>query len=454
MKAQLFGLITACTLVACNATFAPPSAKSPAEPAPVVDVSKPLNIIMVVADGMGPAYTSGFRYYHDDPATPEIESNWFERHHVGNASTYPATVSGLVTDSAASATALAAGVKSYNGAIGVDVNKQPVRSVLHVAKSMGMKTGLAVTSQIVHATPAAYVTHNENRRNYNAIADNYFDDRLDGQLKVNVMLGGGTDYFKRDDRDLTADFVAAGYSYVEDYTELADIPLGSDVLGLFAPVGLPWALDDTQPQRLRTLTETALQHLANPNGFFLLVEASQVDWAGHGRDINSAMAEMQDLHDTMLLLEDYQQQHPNTLIVLTADHSTGGLTLAANGEYRWSPQPLKAITVSVPMMVDTMKAKQMNGTERVNFVAEQLGFALTPEQEEALVLMDLSEEDWPLEAVIKPMIDAHTNTGWTTSGHTAVDVQIFAQGPHKEKFAGYLDNTDIAKRLFEILADN
>ncbi|MCP3428524.1 alkaline phosphatase [Opacimonas viscosa] len=443
------------TLLGCKTTLDldTDSVKPSAAPAPVTELvsTPPLNIIMVVADGMGPAYTSGFRYYNDDPTTPEVETNWFERHHVGNSSTYPASVSGLVTDSAASATALASGVKSYNGAIGVDINKQPVTTVLHTAKLKGMRTGLAVTSQIVHATPAAYVAHNENRRNYDAIADSYFDDRVDGQFKVDVMLGGGTKYFKREGRDLTAEFVGAGYVYVDDYAELADVPQGSKLLGLMAPVGLPWALDDPQAQRLQVLTEQAVRHLENPEGFFLLVEASQVDWAGHGRDINGAMAEMSDLHETLLWIEEYQKTHPNTLVVVTADHSTGGLTLAANGEYRWSPEDLHQINMSVPKMIETMLAEQMNGTERVNFISEQLGFALTADQEETLVLLDMTQQPRPLEDVIKRMIDTHTNTGWTTHGHTAIDVQIFAHGPHQDMFAGYLDNTEIAKRIFAIL---
>ncbi len=119
------------------------------------DKNIPHNIIMVVADGMGPAYTTAYRNYADDPATPEIETGILDQILVGNASTYPAAVSGYVTDSAAAATALATGVKSYNGAIGVDADKQPVESVLQHAKKLGMRTGVAVTSQINHATPIA-----------------------------------------------------------------------------------------------------------------------------------------------------------------------------------------------------------------------------------------------------------------------------------------------------------
>jgi alkaline phosphatase len=413
--------------------------------------STPKNIIMIVADGMGPAYTTAYRYYADDPNTPEIDATIFDQWHVGNSSTYPASVSGVVTDSAASATALASGIKSYNGAIGMDVNKQPVTTVLHRAKAKGMKTGLAVTSQIVHATPAAYVAHNESRQNYNAIADSFFDDRINGEHKVDVMLGGGTDYFIRDDRDIRQLFVDQGYQYIDSYAQLSSLTNDAGALGLFAPVGLPWALDDVDPSRLRTMAQTATRILENNQGYFLLLEASQVDWAGHGRDINSAMAEMQDLHLMLEWLVEYQTQHPETLVVLTADHSTGGLTLAANGEYRWEPASLHGINTSVTAMIKHLVNSADEPTKRLAYIKAQLGFELTQADQDAVLAMDMNAKSRSLEDVIKRIIDRKTNTGWTTWGHTAVDVQVFAVGPGAERFAGHQDNTDIAKRIFELL---
>lgn len=413
--------------------------------------STPKNIIMIVADGMGPAYTTAYRYYADDPNTPEIDATIFDQWHVGNSSTYPASVSGVVTDSAASATALASGIKSYNGAIGMDVNKQPVTTVLHRAKAKGMKTGLAVTSQIVHATPAAYVAHNESRQNYNAIADSFFDDRISGEHKVDVMLGGGTDYFIRDDRDIRQLFVDQGYQYIDSYAQLSSLTNDAGALGLFAPVGLPWALDDIDPSRLRTMAQTATRILENNQGYFLLLEASQVDWAGHGRDINSAMAEMQDLHLMLEWLVEYQTQHPETLVVLTADHSTGGLTLAANGEYRWEPASLHGINTSVTAMIKHLVNSADEPTKRLAYIKAQLGFELTQAEQDAVLAMDMNAKSRSLEDVIKRIIDRKTNTGWTTWGHTAVDVQVFAVGPGAERFAGHQDNTDIAKRIFELL---
>ena len=121
------------------------------------DKRAPKNIIMVVADGMGPAFVSAYRYFADDPNTPEKETTIFDQIHVGTSRTYPHEESGLITDSAASATAMAAGIKTYNGAIGVDTNREAVETVLHRAHKLGMMTGLAATSHIVHATPAAYM---------------------------------------------------------------------------------------------------------------------------------------------------------------------------------------------------------------------------------------------------------------------------------------------------------
>ncbi|WP_240612746.1 alkaline phosphatase [Alteromonas flava] len=424
---------------ACTAALQPTSEQSN---------TAPKNIIMVVADGMGPAYVTAYRNYRDDPATPRVENVVFDQILTGTASTYPAQVSGYVTDSAASATALASGVKSYNGAIGVDVNKQPVKTVLHAAKLQGMKTGVAVTSQVVHATPAAYVAANESRRNYNQIADSYFDDRINGDFALDVILGGGQIYFERDERNITAEFIDAGFQYVDTYNKLATLTQPTRVLGLFAPVGLPWALDDTRHNRLRYLTQHAIKHLQNPNGFFLLVEASQVDWAGHANDIASAMAEMHDLAVTMEFLREHVKQNPDTLVVLTADHSTGGLTIGANGDYRWSPEYLHNMTASIEATTKAIAESD----DRIATVEAAFGFTLNEEEKATLNNLDLNLDERSQQAELKKIIDQRTNTGWTTWGHTGVDVDVFAFGQGAEAFRGAMDNTDIAKRIFAYLA--
>lgn len=409
--------------------------------------SIPKNIIMVVADGTGPAFTTAYRYYNDNPNTPYVETTIFDDTLVGGSSTYPHELSGLVTDSAASATALAAGVKSYNGAIGVDINKQAVETVLHRAHKLGLKTGLAVTSHIVHATPAAYMVANESRQNYNEIADSFFDDRINDEHLADIMLGAGWGFFMRDDRNLVDEFKADGYQYIDEYSQLASIDSSKPVLGLFGDSGLPWALDDEEPLRLRKLTEAAVPYLENENGYFLLVEASQVDWAGHGNDISAAMAEMHDLAKTMEYLYEYVQSHPDTLVVMTADHSTGGLTIGANGVYSWQPQWLKNFKASI----STIASAIINEADKGAFVSTQFGFELDESEIEQVNTINAQMSAREIQAVLKKIVDKRSNTGWTTSGHTGIDVQVFAFGPSSERFAGSQDNTDIAHKIFDLL---
>lgn len=440
LRASLVSSLSIAFVTGCSMTESADNAQQTAS------ANTPKNIIMVVADGMGPAYTTAYRNFVDNAATPEIENVVFDDILLGNASTYPAKVSGYVTDSAAAATALATGVKSYNGAIGVDVNKKPVNSVMHYAKTKGLRTGLAVTSQIVHATPASYIAHNESRKNYNEIANSFYDIRVNGEPVADVMLGGGTSFFKREDRDVLSQFVSDGYQYANSYESLASVSAGSNVIGLFAPVALPAVLDDSRSDRLAYLTEHAIKHLENDNGYFLLVEASQVDWAGHANDVGSAMAEMHDLAQTIEYLRDYVETHPDTLVVLTADHSTGGLTIGAGGDYRWSPEYLHNMSASARTIAKKMVNEDMPG----DYAAKQLGLSLT--SEELAMLDSVSNQDEETRyAAVKTFLDVKTNTGWTTTGHTGVDVEVFAFGAGASSFTGQIDNTDIAKKIFGFL---
>lgn len=423
-------------------------ANEPTIPAETAHVK---NVIMIVGDGMGPAYTTAYRYYHDDPNTPEIEETVFDRHLMGMSSTYPAPVSGYVTDSAAGATALATGVKSYNGAIGVDVNKKALQSVLQHAKKIGKKTGVVVTSQVNHATPAAFITHNESRKNYNAIADSY----IDNGINVDVLFGGGTQYFIREDRNLVEEFKAKGFQYIDNYEQLATIEKEKPVLGLFASVGLPWSLDDTNKHRLSTMAKAATAQLENKDGYFMLIEASQVDWGGHSNDIASAMSEMDDLAQTLIFLEQYVKQHPDTLVVLTADHSTGGLTLGSAGEYIWKPSVFKGMKQSSHSIAQFISEKDFTAAQ----LTEMLTFTLTDAQLAELQAIKQDESETmtkrkliaQLYKKLNQFISEKSYTGWTTGGHTGVDVPVFAFGKGHQKFTNKIDNTDIAKTIFSIL---
>jgi alkaline phosphatase len=428
-------------------------------------IKAPKNIIMIVGDGMGPAYTSAYRYFNDDPKTDIIEQTIFDRHHVGNSSTYPARISGYITDSAAGATALATATKTYNGAIGVDVNKQPVESVLVWAKKQGKKTGMVVTSQINHATPASYLAHNESRHNYNEIADSY----VQSMDNIDLLMGGGWKYFIRKNDNLVDKFKSNGFHYLDNYQALDNIPNNKKVLGLFADGGLPWALDDTNKHRLSVMAKAATKQLENSQGYFLLIEASQVDWGGHSNDITDAMAEMDDLAKTMEFLESYVAENPDTLVVLTADHSTGGFTLGQGGDYIWDPTVLRQMTMSPEAIGEHLAANSFT----IESVSSMLHFAVTAEEITSLnatkvsapkALMDYAKlskkEQYKMRKPtaerllylhINQIIDQRTTTGWTTVGHTGVDVPVFALGQGKEVFSGQQDNIDIANKIFTLL---
>jgi len=431
--------------------------------------NEPQNIIMVVADGMGPEFTTAYRYFSDNKATPVVERTIFDKYLVGSASTYPAPVSGYVTDSAAGATALSTGVKTYNGAIAVDVDKNPLETVLEKAKRLGLKTGAVVTSQINHATPASYIAHNESRKNYDEIANAYVDEKIKGQYKFDLLLGGGWKYFLRQDRDLVKELKANGVQYIDQYNQLSSLNSNTPALGLFADVGLPFAIDDTNKYRLANMTQHATRLLDNEQGYFLLIEASQVDWAGHANDIASAMSEMDDLAKTIEYLEQYVQKNPDTLVVLTADHSTGGMSLAANGKYEWNPETLKNLTHTPAYFGQHFTKEKLTLTaanKLLNIALTMDEFKqLTSAKHEALTAVnaynELSEQAqkkqrkpnvaYLMGKALKLIIDVRTNTGWTTGGHIAIDVPIIAFGPKADLFKGSQDNTDIAKKLIKIV---
>lgn len=472
MRHLLLILILSLSTVSCVSAVT-----SKQETIPKQDTA-PKNIIMVIGDGMGPAYTSAYRYFSDNPNTEIIEKTVFDRHLVGSSSTYPARVSGYITDSAASATALATGVKSYNNAVGVDVNKKEVQTVLEWAKLQGKKTGVVVTSQINHATPASYLAHNEHRYNYNVIADSYIDDGI----KADLYLGGGWKYFIRDDRNLVNEFKQAGFHYIDNYEGLNHLPSDKPVLGLFANQGLPWALDDANNHQLMTMTKAALTKLENTQGFFLLVEGSKIDWAGHSNDIAAAMGEMDDLAKTVEYLETYVTTHPDTLVVMTADHSTGGLALGKitgysdkeiNSKYLWHPQIIRKMNMSPEAISKKMALEVLSLTE----ISTLLTFDITPEEYTLLanaklkgkLAVDNYKQRQPsagklkyppksnsmLLKTIKNIIDKRTNTGWGSisysASHNPVDVQVFSFGVKSDIFRGFQDNTDIAKKIFTLL---
>ncbi|KAF7782011.1 alkaline phosphatase [Pseudoalteromonas rubra] len=408
----------------------------------------PKNIIYMIGDGMGPAFTTAYRYMQDDKATKVVEPTVFDSILVGMAHTYPDDDT-VVTDSAAGATALSTAAKSYNGAIAVDTHKQSLKTMLEIAKEQGMTTALVATSQINHATPASFAAHNESRRNYDEIADDYIDNKIAGKLPVDLLLGGGTKYFIRDDRNLVNEFKEAGYQYADAFDKLDSLSR-LPALGLFAEVAFPHAIDSKEPKRLTSMTNKALGLLDNHNekGFFVMIEGSQIDWCGHANDIACAMKEMDDFAGAITAAKAYIDKNPDTVLVVTADHSTGGLTLGSNGVYQWKTDVVAKAKASVKELTNTLseaKPKQMAKTW-----TQLTGLPFDEDTKKALINAQKDSKEALYKAANKIINDA-SYTGWTTKGHTAIDVQVFAYGEGRDAFIGSLNNTQIADKLISYI---
>lgn len=416
-----------------------------------VSARQPTSIIFFVGDGMAPAYTSAYRYFVDDPATPEAETTIFDELLVGMARTYPDDTT-LVTDSAASATALASGVKTFNGAIGVDTQRQPLTSILEQARMRGYRTGVVATSTINHATPASFIAHINSRQDYDEIADQYIDSLINGKPKVDVLFGGGRKYFVRDDRNIAQEFEAAGYQYITELEALQDVKQ-LPALGLFADDGMTSALNSEHPLRLAVMTEKALA-LLHRKPFFLLVEASQIDWCGHANDIACAMAEMHDAAATLKVLRDYVKNNPNTILVATADHGTGGLSIGADNQYDWKPQIIKNIKATAPRIAEQLLANSTAWQQEwQQLTAITLTEAEVQEFQQQLTSASANPDkakDNLTELTLR-VINMRSHTGWTTKGHTGDDVQVFSYGKRSKDFVGNLNNTDLTKKLLRYL---
>ena len=420
----------------------------------------PKNIIYLIGDGMGPAYTTAYRYYSDNPQTNRVEKTIFDQLLVGMSSTYPDDDT-YVTDSAAAATALATSYKSYNGAIAVDHQHGPFPTMFEIAKTQGKNTAVVVTSQINHATPASFLAHNESRRNYDQIADSYLTNLIQKRPVADLMLGGGTQYFVREDKNLTQDFQELGYQYISKISELNNID-SLPALGLFAPKGLPYAIESDDPLRLATMTTKALALLsADDTPFIIMIEGSQIDWCGHSNDITCAMTEMHDFAKTLELAKRYVDAHPDTLLIATADHSTGGLTLGRDGTYQWQGQLLHQVH-SLPSSIAKLiieKPEVLNDLSAFSaFLHPHISIDIEDKKLDSLrwklnSRLSQHKAEKLLTGDLKQAIDKLTYTGWTTSGHDAIDVPVYAYGKGALYFSGHKDNTEIAATLIQMVQD-
>lgn len=417
----------------------------------------PRNAVFILADGMGFAHVKAYRMYADDPATEIVDPLSIDPLLVGAVSTDTIVMncdeSGSqcerdpygVTDSASSATAYATGRDTLRGSLSVDPEGAPISTVLEAARTQGKSTGLVATSQVTHASPAAFASHVISRSQYNDIADQFFDSQWQGQPMVDVILGGGLQYFKREDRDLVSEFTQAGYETAFSRSELQNTS-GDRLLGLFAPSGMSRALDrDAETPSLEEMMDTALQTLnRNPQGFFLMMEASQVDWAAHGNSVAGVISEMEGFINAVNKVLEFAGTNGDTLVVIVADHETGGMALGKDGFYSWDPRPLRGIKATPAAM--TMS--YLEGEESLSsIVAANVSFELTDTETS---ILDATERDEKATFdAIAALFNDRTGTGWSTGSHTSIDVPLYAFGPGSEHFRGVMQNEAIGKVLWK-----
>lgn len=442
------GVLLSLALTACASVA--PSTETEPEQAP------PRNVIFMLGDGMSFAQVKAYRMYADDPSTELVEPLPMEAYQVGSVSTDSIRLvcedddcvrdpHGF-TDSASSATAYATGHDTIVGHLSVTGSGEPIPTILEDARKRGKSTGIVVTSQITHASPAAFGSHVVSREETGKIADQYFESQWHEAPMLDVLLGGGSKDLCRGDRDLVPEFRQAGYDIALNREQLL-ASNGDRLLGLFAEDGLPraWDRDETIPS-LAEMTESALKVLnRNQDGFFLMVEGSQIDWGAHANSVVDVVSEMEDFVGAVRLALEFARRQGDTLLVITADHETGGMSLGRDEIYRWDARPLHGVKHSTQwIMQEYLEGEAALST----IVAENVPFELS--EAEIKALDAAAREETSAKGALAELFNRRTLTGWATGGHTGLDVPIYVFGPGSENFTGVMQNEAVGQVLREV----
>ena len=405
---------------------------------------QPRNVILFIADGFGPASATFARDFSGQPLAIDGVL-------VGTLSTYSA--SSKVTDSAAAATALASGIKTYNGAVGVDTLRLPVGTLVEAAEARGLSTGLVSTAAITHATPAAFSAHVPDRGSQSEIA------AQQAVQEIEVLLGGGLRYYvpsaeggvREDGAHLLDAMRSRGYHVVSNRTELnGDVE--TPVIGLFTMNHMAYEVDrdpEVEPS-LAEMTRAAIGLLDDdPDGFFLMVEAGRIDHAAHGNDPAGHVHDILAYDDAVAAALEFARQDGETLVVGVADHETGGLTLGrnVNGQafYEWKPDVLRRVSASTDVIIEHLK----DGADPAAVLAEYAGIDTLDLRD--WTLLAEANETGRLGAAIGEIVSRRALLGWTSYGHTAVDVNTYAFGPGESAFYGHRDNADVGRIVADLL---
>ena len=436
-------------------------------------------VFYFIGDGMGVNQVNGAEMYlAEQEGRIGVKPLLFTTFPAGTmATTFSATNS--VTDSSAAGTALATGEKTYNGAVSMDDDKNVLSTVAERAKKAGRKVGIATSVSVDHATPAAFYAHQPNRSRYYEIA-------LDlPKAGFDFYAGSGflkptTTADKKEAPNVFPIIEEAGYTIARGLDEYKEKAADAKKMILIQKEGaepscLPYAIDHEEGDlTLPEITESAVTFLSkgNKKGFFLMVEGGKIDWACHSNDPVTVFEEVIDLDNAVRVAYEFYKKHPKeTLIVVTADHETGGMGLGI-GKYELHLKSLLNQKQSQDLLSKAItdlrkdKAGKASWNEIKDLLTEKMGFwkelPLTWEQEK--MLRDEYEQSFVKNKVVfeeslyartEPLAAAAARkvmsqiamVGWTSSSHTAGYVPVFAIGAGADLFTGKMDNTEIPKRI-------
>lgn len=385
------------------------------------------NVIFMVPDGFSASYATNYRWYKG-------EGTALDSILVGMHRTYSANSE--ITDSAAAGTAFATGVKTNNGMISTSPDGKELKTILEAMEEKGKSSGLVATSTITHATPAVFASHVASRSDESAIAPQLIDNDVD------VIMGGGKKYFPD---SLINEAKKDGYQYISSKGDLKRAERSDKLIGLFADSGMAPELDreTTNEPSLQEMTETALKVLnKDKDGFFLMVEGSQIDWAGHDHDAAWAMKDSEAFEKALESVLEFAKKDKNTLVVVAGDHDTGGMSVGGNGPGDVDLEVIRNVTATGDYMVTQLNSTRSNVKE---VVKKYTTLELTDEEAQ---LIKSSEQP---AITINEVVSARANIGWTSLNHTGVDVPLYAYGPGADLFIGLHENTDLPILMAEAL---
>ena len=417
--------------VALGAAAVPALGAAPREAAVNLRAAQAKNVIFLVADGMNLAALS-------------LADAWSRRtRSMSLCETHSAT--GLVTDSAAAASAWGIGERIANGVLNITPDGRKPVTLAQKMMAARKRVGLVTTATATHATPAGFAVTVTSRKLQSEVAAQYLERGID------VILGGGTEYFAP---SLLEAYRKVGYEYATDRTQLLARRGSGRLLGLFSKRYIPYEFDRQRDPVLRAavpslaeMTQAALNNLApSPEGFFLLVEGGRVDHAAHGNDALALIHDQLAFDEAIETVLAFTDRHPDTLVIITTDHGTGGIQLNGVGDEDFEGAPAYAGTNDAFRRLENFTATQEATLARVKGQPKQAQLAalvastgLTFKPAELAKVTDGK--------TFQALVAKYTGISWTSNNHTADLVEFCAYGPGSAQFPPFLRNDEVHAKV-------